>query len=206
MHASTSTRMAHLHITNLFLKRSLCTGTGKSFFIVELLRTRIPPGRKVLLCTTTNKAIDTLAEKICSTCGHDSVIAIGNAHRLGDTSVTLTLDEKVKRHRSKQAWLDMCTKATYVMEAYNNIQQNALIEARKKDQEEAKGRDDSEGGKFTVNEARVAASMAAEMNAAARAAEQVARVKLAASRSNARKGRSRRGEAQYDEWLRCVAF
>ena len=56
------------------------------------------------------------------------------------------------------------------MEAYTNIQQNALIEARKKDQEEAKGRDSSEGGKFTVNEARVAASMAAEMGAATRAA------------------------------------
>lgn len=161
---------------------------------MELLRTRIPSNRKVLLCTTTNKAIDSLAEKICSTCGHDAVIAIGNPHRLGATSVTLTLDEKVKGHRSKQAWLEMCAKATYVMEAYTNIQQNALTEARKKDQEDAKGQDGSEGVKFTVNEERVAASMAAEMGTAARAAEEVARVKLAATRSTAGQRHSSRGE------------
>ena len=39
-------------------------GTGKSTFIVELLRARIPTGSKVLVCTTTNKAIDSLAEKL----------------------------------------------------------------------------------------------------------------------------------------------
>lgn len=178
-------------------------GTGKSFFTVELLRTRIPPNRKVLLCTTTNKAIDSLAEKICVTCGHDAVVAIGNPHRLGATSVTLTLDEKVKRHRSKRAWLEMCVKATYVMEAYTNIQQDALTEARKKDQEESKGASLTAGVKYSVNEAQVAASMAVEMSAAARAAEEVARVKLAASSLGGR-GRQGRGAIHVHLYSACI--
>ena len=39
-------------------------GTGKSTFFVELLHVRIPTGGKVLICTTNNKAIDSLAEKL----------------------------------------------------------------------------------------------------------------------------------------------
>lgn len=155
-----------------------CAGTGKSTFIVELLRTRIPKHRKVLLCTTTNKAIDSLAEKICVTCGHESVVAVGNPHRLGATSITLTLDEKVKRHPSKEAWLGMCRKATYVLETYYNIQQNALMEARAKDAEEARsnGNGALNGETYTAHEAQVAASMALEMDAAKRVAEQAAAV------------------------------
>lgn len=41
-------------------------GTGKSTFIVELLHARIPKPNKVLVCTTTNKAIDSLTTKIHS--------------------------------------------------------------------------------------------------------------------------------------------
>lgn len=165
-----------------------CAGTGKSFFIVELLRTRIPLNKKVLLCTTTNKAIDSLAEKICSTCGPEVVVAIGNPHRLGSTSVTLTLDEKVKRHPSKRAWLDMCMKAMHVMEAYWGIQQDALTEARGKDAEEAKGLNIPNGQRYSVNEASVAASMAVEMSAAAKAAEVVARAKLSSLRRPGSRG------------------
>jgi hypothetical protein len=154
---------------------------------VELLRIRIPPNKKVLLCTTTNKAIDSLAEKICATCGHDSVIAIGNAYRLGSTSVTLTLDEKVKRHKSNCAWVDMCAQATFVLEAYHKIQQDAIIEARKKDAEAAKGLQISVE-EYSKNETLVAASMKMEMAAAEEAVREAAQTKFAAPSVGKKRG------------------
>jgi hypothetical protein len=63
------------------------------------VQTRIPTGAKVLLCTTTNKAIDSLAEKIHA-CGHEDILAFGNAARLGATSQQLTLTNRVAAHDS----------------------------------------------------------------------------------------------------------
>lgn len=63
------------------------------------VQTRIPAGSKVLLCTTTNKAIDSLAEKIYK-CGHRDILAFGNASRLGETSLQLTLSHRVAAHES----------------------------------------------------------------------------------------------------------
>jgi hypothetical protein len=63
------------------------------------VQTRIPAGAKVLLCTTTNKAIDSLAEKIHA-CGHKDILAFGNAARLGTTSLQLTLTNRVAAHES----------------------------------------------------------------------------------------------------------
>ena len=63
------------------------------------MQTRIASGAKVLLCTTTNKAIDSLAEKLHA-CGHRDVVAIGNASRLGPTSLTLTVPAHVTRHKA----------------------------------------------------------------------------------------------------------
>lgn len=63
------------------------------------VQTRVPGRRKVLMCTTTNKAIDSLAEKLHSA-GYRDIVALGNASRLGPTSATLTLPEHVKRHKA----------------------------------------------------------------------------------------------------------
>lgn len=63
------------------------------------MQTRIASGAKVLLCTTTNKAIDSLAEKLHAS-GHRDVVAFGNASRLGPTSLTLTLPAHVARHKA----------------------------------------------------------------------------------------------------------
>lgn len=53
----------------------------------------------MLLCTTTNKAIDSLAEKIHN-CGHRNILAFGNASRLCETSLQLTLPYRVAAHLS----------------------------------------------------------------------------------------------------------
>lgn len=53
----------------------------------------------MLLCTTTNKAIDSLAEKIYN-CGHRNILAFGNVSRLGATSLQLTLPYRVEAHAS----------------------------------------------------------------------------------------------------------
>jgi AAA domain len=154
----------------------------------------------VLLCTTTNKAIDSLAEKICATCDQESVVAIGSPDRLGATSVKLTLDEKVKRHKSQHAWLDLCQKARFVLEAYTNIQQNALIEARRKDAEDAER---LKILSYSINEQQVAASMTLEMGAA----QQVASVKRAASSLRKEAGRSRAFlHAECNSNVRCSVF
>ena len=63
------------------------------------MQTRIPAGSKVLLCTTTNKAIDSLAEKLYE-CGHRNILAFGNESRLGETSRKLTLPHRVAKHES----------------------------------------------------------------------------------------------------------
>ena len=73
-------------------------GTGKSTFIVEFLRHRVPKGERVLLCTTTNKAIDSFAEKIVA-CGHrNDVLAFGNPARLGKTSAGVTLKGRMESY------------------------------------------------------------------------------------------------------------
>jgi hypothetical protein len=76
-------------------------GTGKSTFIVSLVEERIPPSARVLLCTTTNKAIDSLTAKL-SSIGSEvqaKLLAFGNRTRLGDTSAEYLLESRTKRHK-----------------------------------------------------------------------------------------------------------
>lgn len=76
----------------------LCSGTGKSTLIVELLKLRVPPSARVLLCTTTNRAIDSLAEKLAASGFGDSLLAFGNPSRLGATSARFLLDNRTTAH------------------------------------------------------------------------------------------------------------
>lgn len=77
------------------------------------MQTRIPAGAKVLLCTTTNKAIDSLDEKIYN-CGHRNILAFGHASGLGDTSRKLTLPYHVAAHDSvctAEEFREVCDRA-----------------------------------------------------------------------------------------------
>jgi hypothetical protein len=82
------------------------------------LQTRIPPGSKVLLCTTTNRAIDSLAEKIHA-CGHSNVLAFGNAARLGPTSLSLTLPKHVERHASMKKYKGLSRLSTRIQRRWD---------------------------------------------------------------------------------------
>ncbi|KAH9128758.1 hypothetical protein AeMF1_001131 [Aphanomyces euteiches] len=73
-------------------------GTGKSMFIVELLELRFPKTARVLLCTTTNKAIDSLTEKISHTRLRDALLAIGNESRVGETTKQFLLENRIASH------------------------------------------------------------------------------------------------------------
>ncbi|KAH9150686.1 hypothetical protein LEN26_004035 [Aphanomyces euteiches] len=79
-------------------------GTGKSTFIVELLELRIPPMARVLLCTTTNKAIDSLTEKISRTRLRDALLAIGNESRVGETTKQFLLKNQIANHPPHNAF------------------------------------------------------------------------------------------------------
>ncbi|KAG9407389.1 hypothetical protein AC1031_002121 [Aphanomyces cochlioides] len=73
-------------------------GSGKSTFIVELLELRFPQSARVLLCTTTNKAIDSLTEKISRTRLRDKLLAIGNESRVGETTKQFLLENRIASH------------------------------------------------------------------------------------------------------------
>lgn len=93
----------------------------------ERLQTRIPHGSKVLLCTT-NKAIDSLAEKKYD-CGHRNIPAFGNESRLGATSCQLTLANRVAAHASVQKAQDLVPKVNRARSLWSNIKQAAEDES-----------------------------------------------------------------------------
>ncbi|KAF0693291.1 hypothetical protein As57867_015669, partial [Aphanomyces stellatus] len=96
-------------------------GTGKSTFIVELLETRIPKGARVLMCTTTNKAIDSLTEKIARTHHRETLLAVGNETRLGETSKQYLLHNRVANHPATVAMADIGHGLQGVMQAGNRV-------------------------------------------------------------------------------------
>lgn len=66
------------------------------------LQARIPSKCRVLLCTTTNKAIDSLADKMKAR-GIDNILAFGNTARMGTISQSVTLRKRCEQHSSVKA-------------------------------------------------------------------------------------------------------
>jgi len=60
-------------------------GTGKSTFITAVCLTRIPPDARILACTATNKAIDSLVAKLESA-GLSNMLCVGSKRAMGDAS------------------------------------------------------------------------------------------------------------------------
>ncbi|KAJ3125981.1 hypothetical protein HK098_007986 [Nowakowskiella sp. JEL0407] len=83
-------------------------GTGKSTFITELVRLRIPSPHRVLVCTTTNKAIDSLAEKF-DKCGFsDVLLAFGSENRLGEHTKRFLYKYKLENHHTFKTLRSVC--------------------------------------------------------------------------------------------------
>jgi hypothetical protein len=73
-------------------------GTGKSTVIAHILRSSIPPDELSLVTCVQNKAVDAIAEKLCSIGkGILPFIVIGNVDRVGLTAMQWTLDAQAKR-------------------------------------------------------------------------------------------------------------
>jgi len=60
-------------------------GTGKSTFITAVCLTRVPPGARILVCTSTNKAIDSLVMKLESA-DFPHMLCVGSKRAMGDAS------------------------------------------------------------------------------------------------------------------------
>ena len=71
-------------------------GTGKSSFITQAILQRIPSGGKVLACTSTNKAIDSLVEKLVEA-GVEEILCVGRKESMGAVSKQYLLSERLSR-------------------------------------------------------------------------------------------------------------
>ena len=72
-------------------------GTGKSHFITAACLARVPKGVRVLACTATNKAIDSLVEKLESA-GVTEMLAVGSVERMGKAAGRFLMSERLRTH------------------------------------------------------------------------------------------------------------
>ncbi|KAF0687335.1 Aste57867_20915 [Aphanomyces stellatus] len=73
------------------------------------------------MCTTTNKAIDSLTEKIARTHHRETLLAVGNETRLGETSKQYLLHNRVANHPATVAMADIGHGLQGVMQAGNRV-------------------------------------------------------------------------------------
>jgi hypothetical protein len=121
------------NVTHTVCMEKLVAASSRMFiFCVDGVQTRIPEAEKVLLCTTTNKAIDSLAEKIYN-CGHRNILAFGNESRLGATSLKLTLPRRVAAHASVRSVQALDNAVVKARGAWNAVKAEAKDAAGKTD-------------------------------------------------------------------------
>jgi hypothetical protein len=116
-------------------------GTGKSTLITEAFLRRIPRDAKVLCCTSTNKAIDSLIAKFVEA-GINEVITVGSAERMGDVS------RKYLLHRRLQAdpTLVQSDRQLLVAQRLREIKEEEVASrSQKKPKKGADGREENRG-------------------------------------------------------------
>ena len=75
-------------------------GTGKTTTLVALIRSLTKYEKKILVCASSNNAVDLLARQLSEV--GISVLRVGNVTRIGDHIGHLCLDEKVRTHKDWQ--------------------------------------------------------------------------------------------------------
>ena len=75
-------------------------GTGKTTTLVQLIKSITRYENKILVCASSNNAVDLLARKISEE--GISVVRIGNVTRIGDNIGHLCLEERVRDHKDWQ--------------------------------------------------------------------------------------------------------
>ena len=73
-------------------------GTGKSMFITAACLSRVPPGSRILACTATNKAIDSLVAKFESA-GLTEMLTVGSRRAMGEASCRYLMSSVLARER-----------------------------------------------------------------------------------------------------------
>ncbi|KAJ1458505.1 P-loop containing nucleoside triphosphate hydrolase protein [Pelagophyceae sp. CCMP2097] len=92
-------------------------GTGKSSFIAALVSRRLPRDQRCLCCCTTNKAIDSLVDKLQASeglAGH--VLTVGRAEAMGDAARSCTVEALVAMDQPVLTALRALVRATNARE------------------------------------------------------------------------------------------
>ena len=71
-------------------------GTGKSSFITAAVLARVPPGARILACTATNKAIDSLVSKL-EEAGFSEMLAVGSTRSMGERASEYLMSRRLER-------------------------------------------------------------------------------------------------------------
>lgn len=72
-------------------------GTGKTTTLVALAETLLKTEKRILICASSNNAVDLLAERL--SIRGISVLRVGNITRIHDDLMHLTIEEKVRNHQ-----------------------------------------------------------------------------------------------------------
>jgi len=72
-------------------------GTGKTTTLVALVETLLKSEKRILVCASSNNAVDLLAERLSMR--GISVLRVGNITRIHDDLMHLTIEEKVRNHQ-----------------------------------------------------------------------------------------------------------
>lgn len=95
-------------------------GTGKSSFISECFHQRIPPKAKVLVCTSTNKAIDSLISKLEDS-GLEEMLTVGSPDRMGEAAQRYLMTSRLDRNPAIMKAEAILAKATNDRETHEQI-------------------------------------------------------------------------------------
>ncbi|MFZ1751617.1 MAG: AAA domain-containing protein, partial [Saprospiraceae bacterium] len=71
-------------------------GTGKTTTLVHLLQALIKTEKRILVCASSNNAVDLLAQRLDQQ--SINVLRIGNISRIDDDLMHLTIEEKIRNH------------------------------------------------------------------------------------------------------------
>jgi len=71
-------------------------GTGKSSFITAAVLARVPTGARILACTATNKAIDSLVSKL-EEAGMTEMLAVGSVRAMGERASNFLMSRRLER-------------------------------------------------------------------------------------------------------------
>lgn len=114
-------------------------GTGKTTLITEVVKNLISSGEKILLCASSNFAVDLLVEKCIKI--DNNILRIGNPIRISEHLSKTTLDYKIQNHPQYRDIINYKKEAEILIRQARSFKRNfnkAAYENRKSKLKEAK--------------------------------------------------------------------